>query len=332
MSRPIKKGLSYFPLDTDILSDRKIRRLFQNYGCEGFSTYMAILCEAYGTTGYYVRYTDDFCFDIGFTLNLKEEQIREIIGFCVEIRLFNQELFALQGILTSFGIQSRYRVINKRSISRISPEWELREETAPISTVEISVPVTETPVLATETTPQALADMRKRYGDAQGFLSIFTPDLQIAAARHPERTYTGTAPTLATIAVGYGEPVAIVWICIQLENVNLFAGVKEKMPVSRQKELSVLILTEYPFLKASEMLLFFHRLKCGRYGRFYGSVDALTITTSLLQFMDERRKESVRYRQPDTAAPAITTPSSSGITYEEYLRLKEQKQQHHEHE
>ena len=181
-------------------------------------------------------------------------------------------------------------------------------------------------------TPQALADMRKRYGDAQGFLSIFTPDLQIAAARHPERTYTGTAPTLATIAVGYGEPVAIVWICIQLENVNLFAGVKEKMPVSRQKELSVLILTENPFLKASEMLLFFHRLKCGRYGRFYGSVDALTITTSLLQFMDERRKESVRYRQPDTAAPAITTPSSSGITYEEYLRLKEQKQQHHEHE
>ena len=129
MSRPIKKGLSYFPLDTDMLSDRKIRRLFQNYGCEGFSTYMAILCEAYGTTGYYIRYTDDFCFDIGFTLNL-------------------------QGILTSFGIQSRYREINKRSISRISPEWEIREETAPTSTVEISVPVTETPVLATETAPK----------------------------------------------------------------------------------------------------------------------------------------------------------------------------------
>ena len=154
MSRPIKKGLSYFPLDTDMLSDRKIRRLFQNYGCEGFSTYMAILCEAYGTTWYYIRYTDDFCFDIGFTLNLKEEQVREIIGFCVEIRLFNQELFALQGILTSFGIQSRYREVNKRSISRISPEWEIREETAPTSTVEISVPVTETPVLATETAPK----------------------------------------------------------------------------------------------------------------------------------------------------------------------------------
>ena len=73
---------------------------------------MAILCEAYGITGYYVRYTDDFCFDIGFTLNLKEERVREIIGFCVEIRLFNRDLFARQGILTSFGIQSRYREIN----------------------------------------------------------------------------------------------------------------------------------------------------------------------------------------------------------------------------
>ena len=119
-----------------------------------FSTYMAILCEAYGTTGYYVRYTDDFCFDIGFTLNLKEERVREIIGFCVEIRLFNRDLFARQGILTSFGIQSRYREINKRSISRISPEWEIREETAPIPTVEISVPVTETPVFAPETSPK----------------------------------------------------------------------------------------------------------------------------------------------------------------------------------
>ena len=115
---------------------------------------MAILCEANGTTGYYVRYTDDFCFDIGFTLNLKEERVREIIGFCVEIRLFNRDLFARQGILTSFGIQSRYREINKRSISRISPEWEIREETAPIPTVEISVPVTETPVFAPETSPK----------------------------------------------------------------------------------------------------------------------------------------------------------------------------------
>lgn len=174
--------------------------------------------------------------------------------------------------------------------------------------------------------------MLERYGDGKRFLAIFTPELQNAAARCLERTYTGTAPTLATIATGYGEPLAVVWICTLLENVNLFAGVKEKMPVCRQKELSALMLTEYPFLKASELLLFFFRLKCGRYGRFYGTVDALTISSSLLLFMDERRKESARYHHPDTPQPATPAPSTGGITYDEYLKIKQQKQQHHEHE
>lgn len=176
--------------------------------------------------------------------------------------------------------------------------------------------------------------MRERYGDAKRFLAIFTPDLQIQAARHLERTYTGTAPTLATVAVGYGEAVAIVWVCTLLENVNLFSGAKEKMTVNRQRELAALILTEYPFLKASELLLFFYRLKCGRYGRFYGSVDALTITTFLLRFMEERRKEIARYRSPEVERPPVASPSTEGISYEEYLKIKQQKQspQHHEHE
>lgn len=175
--------------------------------------------------------------------------------------------------------------------------------------------------------------MHERYGDAGRFLSIFTPDLQVVAARHLERTYTGTAPTLATITCGYGEAVAIVWICIQLENVNLFSGAKEKMPVSRQKELATLILTEYPFLKASELLLFFYRLKCGIYGRFYRSVDALTITSSLLRFMDERRKEMACYRHPEPELPTQPAPSTGGgITYDEYVRLKQQKQAQQPHE
>ncbi|WP_297904039.1 DUF4373 domain-containing protein [uncultured Parabacteroides sp.] len=162
MSRPIKKGLSYFPLDTDMLSNRKIRRLFQSQGCEGFAAYTAILCEVYGTTGYYVRYTDDLCFDIGFTLNLKEEQVRKIIGFCVEIRLFNQELFDRQKILTSLGIQSRYREISKRNVSRISPEWELRDETHPVSAKETGVSATKTPVSATKTTPKGKGKRKEK--------------------------------------------------------------------------------------------------------------------------------------------------------------------------
>lgn len=176
--------------------------------------------------------------------------------------------------------------------------------------------------------PQEVADMLKRYGSGESFLNTFNPDLQVMTAHYTERAYFGTAPSLATVAEGYGEQLAIVWNCIQLENINLFAGVKEKMNVERQKELSRLILAEYPQLKVTELLLFFHRLKCGRYGRFYGTVDALFIASALLSFMDERRAETSLYKA--AAKKKESTPekkSGNGITYQEYLLLKSEKQQ-----
>ena len=54
MARPLKKGLGYFPLDTDLYSDRKIQRLLRKYGCKGICIYLAILCEIYREKGYYI--------------------------------------------------------------------------------------------------------------------------------------------------------------------------------------------------------------------------------------------------------------------------------------
>ncbi len=172
--------------------------------------------------------------------------------------------------------------------------------------------------------------MIERYGDAGQFLSLFTPDLQTFAAKEWERAYTGTAPSLEVVAHGYGDDTAVVWLCIQLENLNLFAGVKEKMAVSRQKELSRLILAEYAYLKVSELLLFFHRLKCGRYGRFYGAVDALFISSALLEFVDERRKELLRIEAVRKREADAMRPVSNGITYEEYLQTKKLKSKNNE--
>ena len=92
MARPRRKGLGYFPLDTHFMSDRKIQRLAQRYGCNGICIYIAVLCEAYGENGYYACYDGDFCFDIGFTTGQDEKLVKEIIEFCVQIRLFDSEL------------------------------------------------------------------------------------------------------------------------------------------------------------------------------------------------------------------------------------------------
>ena len=117
---------------------------------------------------------------------------------------------------------------------------------------------------------QEVADMTARYGNAEKFLNTFKPDMQVMAARYTERAYFGTAPMLETVCLGYGELVVMVFICALLEDINLFVGVKEKMPVNRQRELSRLVLAEYPYLKVTELLLFFHRLKCGVTAVFTG--------------------------------------------------------------
>lgn len=117
MGRPLKNGLEYFPLDTDVLENRKVQRLLRKYGCEGFAIYSAILCDIYRREGYYVRYDATYCQDIAFVLNLPEENpglVGEVIGYCICLGLFDADLAARESILTSAGIQMRYREVRKR--------------------------------------------------------------------------------------------------------------------------------------------------------------------------------------------------------------------------
>jgi hypothetical protein len=173
-----------------------------------------------------------------------------------------------------------------------------------------------------------VAEMKANYTDAAGIIRVYTPDIQPLASKEWKRAYLGIAPTLETIEAGFGKDTAVVLLCVQLEDLNLFAGVKNKLSISKQKELAMIIMTEYGYLKISELLLFFFRLKCGRYGRFYGSVDALFISAALLQFIAERRKDLARiqeeYRRQTEVAQA---PSSTAMTYAEYLEYKNGKLQ-----
>ena len=124
MARPRRKGLGYFPLDTHFMSDRKIQRLAQRYGCNGICIYIAVLCEAYGENGYYACYDGDFCFDIGFTTGQDEKLVKEIIEFCVQIRLFDSELMEYRQILSSVGIQQRFEEISRRTAMQIDAETQ----------------------------------------------------------------------------------------------------------------------------------------------------------------------------------------------------------------
>lgn len=138
MARPIKEGLDYYPKDTDIYSDRKIRRILKEFGCKGTTVYDYLLCVIYRDKGYYVQYSDELCFDVADFLEsgISEDLVKEVVKACLRVGLFDTTLFEQCAVLTSFGIQSRYIKIKRNAV---------------IAT-EMRVIGAETEVIATEST------------------------------------------------------------------------------------------------------------------------------------------------------------------------------------
>ncbi len=170
--------------------------------------------------------------------------------------------------------------------------------------------------------------MIETYGDARQFMGRMNPSLDTYAAQAWERAYLGQAPTLACVAAGYGVAVAEVWLCLEIENINTFTAARVKLDVEQQRCLARMILAEYGYLKTSEVLLFVHRFKCGRYRQFYGVVDAQVILASLLDFMGERRQERAALfdQQQKERLEQARRPDPNAISRVEYERRKQERE------
>lgn len=170
-------------------------------------------------------------------------------------------------------------------------------------------------------------DCRRRYGDAAKFLEVFNPDAQALCTVDERRTYCGSAPALSVVRAAYGTPVAKSWLYVQLNDLGEFAGVRDKMSTRQLEQLAEVILNQWYYLRVTEFMLFLQQYKAGRYGRFYGAVDAMAITESLGKFCEERRnivarldaedREAARQREQQERAA-----SGDCISREEWEELK----------
>lgn len=124
MARPSKK-LTYFPVDIHFESDPKIRRLIMKHGAEALSVYIVFAGHIYGANGYYIKHSDDLYAELGFVLQLTEEKVKEIIGTCLELNLFDSGKMEKWGIYTSFGLQVRFDAICSRSVAVIDNRYLL---------------------------------------------------------------------------------------------------------------------------------------------------------------------------------------------------------------
>lgn len=110
-----KTGFDYYNVDTDRYLDKRIKRLKKSFGCTGIAVYDFILSEIYREKGCFITWDEDTAFDVAEYYGLKETTVNEIVQYCCFVGLFNKELLAGEGVLSSHSIQKRFTEMSIRA-------------------------------------------------------------------------------------------------------------------------------------------------------------------------------------------------------------------------
>lgn len=126
MARPIKKGIDYFPLDVNFLSDIKVRKVMRAYGTKAIAILVSLLSSIYREEGYYVVWDDDLAFLVADELGISEGIVSDVISKATEVGIFEKQMAEKFKILTSKGIQERYKkAAYQKKNNEISKQYDL---------------------------------------------------------------------------------------------------------------------------------------------------------------------------------------------------------------
>lgn len=106
MARPQKKGIDYFTVDTHM--EDKIKLVEAKYGLEGFGLLIKLWQKIYSQK-YYIDWNEEIQLLFSSEVNVDINVVIDAINDCVKWGIFNQELYKKYNILTSHGIQIRYK-------------------------------------------------------------------------------------------------------------------------------------------------------------------------------------------------------------------------------
>lgn len=121
MARPVKQGIDYFPFDVDFFSDIKIRKIARACGSQATSILICLLCNIYKDNGYYILWDEDLPFVIADTVGVSEGAVKEVMYKALQVDFFDQNIYNKYQVLTSYGIQKRFKsaVYKRESIEYI---------------------------------------------------------------------------------------------------------------------------------------------------------------------------------------------------------------------
>jgi len=145
MARPIKRGMEYFPHDTDARNDMKIRKLRAVHGNDGYATYFILLENIYRSNDYKMEVSDtETRLILSEECRISEQKLSEIILKCLDLDLFSKMYYEKYELLTSEAILLRAAPIEKKRKKNKSDYEDRKEAIETVENDEIIVSDTET--------------------------------------------------------------------------------------------------------------------------------------------------------------------------------------------
>lgn len=169
----------------------------------------------------------------------------------------------------------------------------------------------------------------EKNGDYNKFLESYgISKMDVYITNHYDRMFVGTAPTLATMRVAYGDKETMAWIALYLVDISKFKGIVTKSDSSAIVDAAKMIVTNYGKLKATELMVFFNMFKSSKFrGRdnddlttMYGEFQCSVIMNCLELFSSFRVGEITRIEN-ETKSKDESQP----ILYDDWVKLMNNK-------
>ncbi|MBH0176250.1 DUF4373 domain-containing protein [Fictibacillus sp. 23RED33] len=127
MARPNKQSVDYFPLDVHL--DDKFKFIEIKYKLEGFAIIIKLLQKIYASS-YWYRWTEDEALLFADEIRADFDLVTKVVNEAIDRDLFDKDLYETFSILTSKGIQKRYKeIVRKRKDVEIKEEYLLIDGT-----------------------------------------------------------------------------------------------------------------------------------------------------------------------------------------------------------
>ncbi|MEK5065924.1 DUF4373 domain-containing protein [Cytobacillus sp. FSL R5-0596] len=127
MARPTKQGVDYFPLDVHL--DDKFKFIEIKYKLEGFAILIKLMQKIY-SCGYWYRWTEDEALLFSDEIRTDFSTVENVVNECLVRGVFDNNMFEKHNILTSKGIQKRYKeIVRRRKDVEVIEEYLLIDDT-----------------------------------------------------------------------------------------------------------------------------------------------------------------------------------------------------------